>query len=225
MFCASTRTDVRQILRDDLTFVLSFMLSVFLLPPSLLLLLSLPVSPLHTRERLSSHCIYNPVAPSRLLASLWLAGWCGWASSICNTSRSLYFSHQEMDQSQPKESEHALMGRLYIRSQICRLAHTCIHKLQWDAFINASVCRLQLTGFHQQSWRIQETVRPNGYFLLWSSNIQHTTDHNTSQTYKPCINGVGTLACSTLHQALKTDSIAVVFTYELWLLVHMSCPF
>ena len=138
VFCASTRTDVRQILRDDLTFALSFMLSVSLLPP--ISSSSSSVSLRHTQERLSSHCIYNPVAPSRPLASLWLAGWRRWASSICNTSRSLCFSHQEMDQSQPRESERALMGRLYTRSQICRLAHTCAHKLQWDAFINASVC-------------------------------------------------------------------------------------
>lgn len=45
-------------------------------------------------------------------------------------------SHQEMDQSQPKEFEHALMGRLYAHTQICRLAH-------WR-FINASVFSFSL---------------------------------------------------------------------------------
>lgn len=62
-------TDMKQIVRDGLIFVLCFSFMFSVSCPSRLLLLSPPhklsVSLLHTRKPLSSHCIYNPASPSR----------------------------------------------------------------------------------------------------------------------------------------------------------------
>ncbi len=122
------------------SFCLSCSLSrVFLLPPSrLLLLLSVCLFPESflslSRCTHESRCRHVVFITRSLPAGLGLAV-IGWLMRMSRLNMQHFpfssLSHQEMDQSQPKEFEHALMGRLYAHTQICRLA-------RWS-FRNASV--------------------------------------------------------------------------------------